>query len=114
MKKMICICLLLVLCVVILSGCSKAPYIGTFSGKNPLGYDTTVTIKDDGTINYATKYSEVAGKWSKISDSQISASFYGHYYDAEPLIITVSADKNTITISSDYSGWTNEYFDRAK
>ena len=105
----------MVLCTVILSSCSKAPYIGTFSGKNPLHYDTTVTIKEDGTIHYESRNGQsVDGKWTKISDSQISASFYGVFYDAEPLIITVSEDKNTITISSDYRAWDNEYYDRVK
>lgn len=135
MKKLFYNVIILMICVFMLAGCKKSSIYGTFSGevKWQPDYSVVMQINKDGSITRHEHYEvldwdnvqnkekivdrdyQYAGKWRKLSDDQIRATFDDTCVGA-PFIITLSSDGSYITVKSEvpYYQFYNyiEYLDR--
>lgn len=69
-------------------------------------------FNDDGTVQYKDNKDITVGTWTEREHS-ILLDFNGEAEStSEPLIVTLSADKTTITVESDDSKWHPDYYQR--
>lgn len=109
----------LVLLALVLSaalvGCgSQKGYFGTWYARVS-AHDVELTINKNGTATYQDGTRDVyEGTWSRQGDS-LMLSFDGKVSSkSEPLKAILSADGNTLTLTSDKPGWTADYYHRTK
>ncbi len=104
--------LLLVLCL--LAGCGgKNMFVGTYGGTDSSGRKVEITINKNNTVTYTDIWGTYEGTWEKHGDNSIELDFDGQVSSSsEPLIVSLSADGNTITVDSLNSGWNPDYYQR--
>ena len=104
MRNKTVIAVLSVVMIFVLAACGKTnEWVGTYGGTSTTGDKVEITINDDGTVQYKENKDIIAGTWTEREHS-ILLDFNGEVSStSEPLIVTLSADKTTITVESDDS-----------
>ena len=99
--------------IFVLAACGKTnEWVGTYGGTSTSGHKVEITINDDGTVQYKRGKDITAGTWTE-KEHSILLDFNGEVSStSEPLIVTLSADKTTITVESDDSKWHPDYYQR--
>lgn len=106
---------LVVLSMVVLlvaCGSGKKKWLGTYGGTSSSGNKVSITIKKDGTVEYNKNGKVIQGTWEE-KENSILMDFDGEVSSSsEPLIVTLSSDKQMITVESDNSGWDPDYYQK--
>lgn len=94
--------------LLVLTGCAEKepernpetdPFVGTFGGTASYQTEVELVIDQDNTIVYTDEMETHTGTWTRRDDNSIEADFDGKAFGRwEPMIVTMSDGKNTITV----------------
>ncbi len=105
-------CIMVMFLVGALCACGSNKWVGTYGGTSTSGSKVEITINKDGTVAYNKDGDVKEGTW-KENENGIELDFGGEVSSSsEPLIVTMSSDKNTITVESDNSSWNADIYQR--
>lgn len=113
-KKKWLIGVFLVFVIMILSACSESSkWIGTYGGTSTSGSKVEIIIDKNGTVTYDKNGKKFVGEWTE-NENSINLDFGGKVSSrAEPLILTLSSDGQSITVESMSSrGWNPDTYQR--
>lgn len=111
-KKWLIVALLTVLALGLSACGSSKKWVGTYGGTATSGSKVEITINKDGTVIYNKDGKEYEGVWTE-NENSINLDFDGQVSKkSEPLIVTMSADGEMITVESMSSSWNPDQYQR--
>lgn len=110
--KGLAVCIMVTFLVGVLCACGSNKWVGTYGGTSSSGAKVEITINGDGTVEYDRNGDVKEGTWTE-NENSIVLDFGGAVSSkSEPLIVTMSSDKSTITVESYNSSWTADVYQR--
>lgn len=113
MEKKRVVKVLLIFIVFILTACSgSSEWEGTYGGTSTNGNKVEIIVNEDGSIIYNENGEKIEGQWTE-NENSLNLDFNGEVSSkSEPLILTISSDKQIITLDSMNSSWNADFYQR--